>query len=290
VNQAFIRSCFVGLAVVCLALGGCRAKPVAGVHPRVVSFSPALTDMLFEMGLGDHVVGVTTQCTLPPGVDRPRVGDAFTVRAEPILAVEPDVVLTQSDSKEFETLTRIKPGIKVEHFTIERLDDIPAAVERIGELTAEPTLAAKINKEFRDTLKQVASRVRGKDRPRVLFIMGYENPSTGGAGSFIDDMIRQAGGINAAGNLSRWANLNLDAIIISKPDIIVCLLDNLENAPDAQKAKDYWLKIESLPAARSGRVYVVTDPLWTIPTPRLAKYVEKLSDIIHPSDVQSSSK
>ena len=96
--------------------------------------------------------------------------------------------------------------------------------------------------------------------------MGYETPATGGAGSFIDDMIHQAGGTNAAGDFPRWANLNLDAIMLSKADIVICQMDKPQ---DADKAKEYWLKIKSLPAADSGRVFVVCDPRWTIPTPSM---------------------
>ena len=75
------------IAAVALGLCGCpdRDRQRSAASPRIISFSPALTGIVFEMGLGDHVVGVTKYCELPPGQSRPVAGDAQNVNPEKIL-------------------------------------------------------------------------------------------------------------------------------------------------------------------------------------------------------------
>ena len=117
-----------------LILAGCPRdlpRPDAP-HPRVVSFSPAITTMLFEMGLADHVVGVTTYCTIPEGIEIPVVGSQLNIRAEPIVAVKPDVLLTQTTPARFETVRKLMPDITIEYFRIETLTDIAKPMARIA--------------------------------------------------------------------------------------------------------------------------------------------------------------
>jgi iron complex transport system substrate-binding protein len=262
-----------------LLLAGCR-KEVPRQQaplPRVVTFSPALTDMTFAMGLGDHVVGVTTRCTLPPGHERPRVGDRFSVSAESILAVEPDVLLVQQNPADFAAVQRLRPAVKVEHFDIERLADIPAAMRRIGTLCGDAALGDRAAGQFQLQLDAVASRVKGLPRPRVLFVIGYEKPGTGGRSSFIHDMIEAAGGVDAGEKYPRWADLGMESILNLAPDVLVCWVDPGQE----EQARARWQSFKALPAVAGQKVFVVSDPNWTIPTGKIAKLTADLADMIH---------
>jgi iron complex transport system substrate-binding protein len=255
--------------------GGATPNPNAP-RPRIVTFAPSLTDIVFDMGLGDHVVGVTTQCQLPPGQTRLVVGDALSPPStEAILSARPDVILTQVDPSQFQTVRKVNPSVRIEHFRIETLEDISSAVERIGRIVGQEELGKQVAAAFRSRLEEVRRRVAGLPRPRVLFVMDYHNPSTAGAGTFIDQMIETAGGVNAAAEkLSSWQSLNQETILSLRPDVLVCWV-----GPNEEKAaRDYWAR--SLPRVR---VFVVTERDWTIPTPRLASYVARLAEMIHPS-------
>ncbi|MCP4378143.1 MAG: ABC transporter substrate-binding protein, partial [bacterium] len=174
-------------------------------RPRTVSYSPAITDMIFEMGLGDHIVGVTTYCRPPEGVNIPIVGNDLNITAEPILAVDPDLLITQTNPQRFETLRKFNPDIHVEFFRIETLGDIADAMARIATLLNAADKGTSAREKFLARLDDVRRRVAGRAKPRVIFVMGHHNPSTAGKATFINELIEVAGGINiAAENYTGW--------------------------------------------------------------------------------------
>ncbi len=276
-----------------LALSTAAAQP-PGTAPaprvRIVSFSPAITDILFDMGLGGEVVGVTSHCRPPAGVDRPRVGDALTLNAAVILKARPDVIFTQSDPGKFQAVQDLDPRVRVVQLTLERLADVPRAMERIGQVAGRADLAAAARRRFEQAVDAVRRRVAGRPRPRVLFVMGTERPGVAGSNNFLADLIAAAGGINAGADipgLQRWPRTHIDAIVGAAPDVVVC--QELGRGRQGE-ARRYWLQWKGLPAARSGRVFVVDDPRWTWPTPRLAELAGELAEMIHGPAARPSAR
>ena len=271
-----------------LATLGCLAGPVRADRLRIVSFSPALTRILFDMGLGDQVVGVTTYCRPPDGARRPRVGNRQTIVTDVILAVDPDLILAQNDPDDFKGVREAAPDVKIVEIEIEVLADVPAAIEQIGRLVGEVELAATYEAFFQARLDAVRLRVANKPRPRVLFVMGTERPITAGDDSFIHDMIELAGGVNAGADIPGeivWRMTDIEAIVAASPDVVIC---QVTGAAETDDAREYWLQWRELPAARSGRVFVVTDPDWTIPSTRLAELAGELADMIHTTGRESA--
>jgi iron complex transport system substrate-binding protein len=268
------------LILLCAALAaGCSKGPPRpdAPAPRAVTYSPALTALVFQMGLGDHVVGVTKYCRLPAGETRVVVGDEVAVRAEKVLAVRPDVILIQQSPDDFAPVRRMAPDVRIEHFTIETLDAIPAAMKRIGEVLDAPEAGRRASEAFAEKLAAARRLAAGRDRPRVLFVMGYKTPSSAGKGTFIHEMIEAAGGENiVAEKYTGWKQPTIDYVVSRRPEVIVCQADE----PTAAEAKAYWLALEDLPAARNGRVFVVTDPGWTVPSARLADLTVRLAEMI----------
>jgi iron complex transport system substrate-binding protein len=253
------------------------------VPARIVSFSPAITDILFEMGLGEQVVGVTQFCSLPPGVDRPRVGDARAINAEAILTVWPSVIFTQSNPDLFQGVRNIDPDVRIVPITLERLSDIPATILRIGKEVGGEDQAAKKAAAFTAAIDAVRKSVAGKGRPRVMFVMGTDRPTVAGPGNFIADYLDAAGADNAGADIpgpTRWRTTHVEAIIKAAPDVLVC---QASAGQPAEAVRQYWLKWPEIPAVRAVRVFVVTDPRWSIPSTRLAELVPKLAELIHRS-------
>jgi len=277
------------LFAVILMLSGCRRDlPRADApSPRTVSFSPAITDMLFEMGLGDHVVGVTTYCRPPENAEIPVVGNQLNIRAEPILAVEPDVLLTQSSPERFETVRRLKSDIRIEFFRIETLSDIGDAMVRIAGVLGEPEKGRLARRRFDAKLDEVRRRVAGRPPRRVIFVMGHHDPSTAGRATFMNELIAAAGGVNAAAEkYDGWKPISIESLLKLAPDVIVCESD----ASAAVEAGQYWEKLTRA-SGRDVRVCVVTDHRWTIPTGRIADpFAARLADFIHPETAGGASQ
>ncbi len=256
-----------------------REQPQAAAStPRLASFSPALTDMLFEMDLGEQVVGVTRYCSLPAGEQRPALGDAIALSAEAVLAVQPDVLLIQSDPQRFAPLKQLDPQLKVEHFSIETLADISAAMRRVAAIAGRPDAGERAGGRFEEGLQELRARAADLPKTRALFVTGFEKPGTAGSGTFVHELIELLGGVNAAEQYQGWANLNLEYVLAAQPEVLICWTDPAQ----AEQARSRWQSLEDLPAARAGRVHVVTDPSWTLPTSALLQRAAELAIMLHP--------
>jgi iron complex transport system substrate-binding protein len=279
-NSAAARRWTVVLAMALLPAGCNDEAPLPdAAHPRIVSNSPALTQMLFDMGLGDHVVGVTTQCELPAGQTRPTVGAAIDIDAEAILSLQPHVVLTQTKLDRFQAVQNVAPEIRFEHFRFDSLSDIAAALQRIGEIAGCPEVGKAARGDFEAKLDAIRRRVAGRPRPRVMFVYGHDRPATSGRNTFVDDMIGLAGGVNvAAEQYDGWKKVNVEQVLVLKPDVLICQTDAGEEA----RSRKAWLSLTGLPAADSGRVYVVTDRHLTIPSTRSAGLAADIAAMLHP--------
>lgn len=270
------------------ACSGCgeESRETAGPRPRIVGLAPALTRMTFDMGLGDHIVGISGFTKLPDGEERPVVGDYMDVRIEPLLAVDPEIVLTQSDISQFETFQKAAPEVRIEHFEIETLADIAAAMERIGRITGNEEIGLAAGREFQEKLDAIRRRHSGRrhsgrrhsegHRPKVLFVIGYEQPLGCGSETFIDEMITLVGGENVlAGEFEGWKNTGLEAVLGTRPDIVVCQCQ----AGCEEETVRYWSDLGE--GRFATRVFAVTDSDWTIPAGHLADYAERLDRMVH---------
>lgn len=260
-------------------LPGCRKElPRADApRPRIVTYSPALTAIAFEMGLGEHVVGVTAFCELPDGQERPVVGDCQNVSTEKFVRVRPDVVFIQQDPATLGAVQRLLPDAKIEYFSIEKLSDIAEAMERIGHLAGRPELGRRHRRAFEDRLAAVRNRVAGLPRPKVYFLTGANPPAVAGRESFLHELIELAGGEDLSGQFARWSRISVEHILRDKPDVIVC-----QAYEDADRAREYLATLRGVPAVENGRVFVVTDRRWTIPSACMADLAEQLAGMIHP--------
>jgi len=275
-----IALCLTLAAGVLPSCGPGDTKTAPG-QKRVVSCSPATTRMLFDMGFGEQVVGVTKFCKLPAGQTRPRIVDALSVNTEAMLAVRPDVIFSQVDPSKFRGVTDADPHVKIVHLSIESLGDIPKAMLAIGRELGREQAARKKTDEFEATVEAVRRSVAHLAKKRVAFVMGTARPTAAGAGTFVSDMITAAGGVNVGSEIpgpTIWKPTQAEEIIRVRPEVLLCQISPGKEAD----ARNYWLQWKDIPAAMAGQVYVVSDPAWSIPSPHLADLLPKLAKMIHP--------
>jgi iron complex transport system substrate-binding protein len=269
------------LSLVFLAGPGCRSGPPRpdAPRPRVVTYSPALTEMVFALEMGDHVVGVTDLCDLPDGQNRPRLGDIH-VSAEKILSVDPDLVLVQHTTG-FEPFESNDDWPRVVHIRLDRLADVPAAAQLVASLLGDPDRGTRAAEAFQDRLDRVRAAVAGMDRPRVLLIEGTQRPAVHAAGTFVDDMLQIAGARPASRDIpgnQPWRQTRLERIVAAAPEVLL-----VKTTPEQlPAAREYWQQWEDIPAVAAGRVFYLTDDAWMRPGLHMARLAAELARMIHP--------
>jgi iron complex transport system substrate-binding protein len=267
-------------------------EPAASATPqRIVSLAPSVTEVLFALGLGDRVVGVTSFCRYPAEAARlPQVGGYLDLNLEAIVGLDPDlVVLIQAHNAARARLEALGlPTLQVDQSD---LGGILRSIEEIAERCGASERGGALVAEIRGRLDAVEQRVAGLPRPRTLAVVGREAGSgalatvwVAGTETFYDDVIRLAGGANAAApSPVAYPEVSREGLLHIDPDVIVDLLADLdERGVAAEAAAADWQAFSTLRAVRSGRVHALEHELTVVPGPRVAELVEQVAQVLHP--------
>lgn len=252
-------------------------------HPqRIISLAPNITEMLFALGLGDRIAGVTSYCDYPPEAkSKEKAGDTINPSLERIVALHPDLVLvsTASQLEYFDARLRER-GLPIFALDSHSLDSVIVALERLGELTGAQARAHQLTSSMREQISAVEARTR--DLPPVdVFLVIQRHPlMAAGDESFLTDVIRRAGGRSITTDAVReYALYSIEAVIAKSPGVII--VPSAEIAPRRLDEFD-WPELASTPAARNHRVYTVNNDLLLRPGPRLVAGLRDLASVLHP--------
>jgi iron complex transport system substrate-binding protein len=261
-----------------------------GVKPpqRIISLIPALTEVLFAVGAGPQVAAVSSFDRYPADVEKlPRVGALVDPDLERILSLRPDLVLVYGSQGDLRIqLERARvPVYLYEHAG---LADVTATIRdlgaRVGHRTAAERLAARIDAQ----LAGIRTRVAGRPRPRVLIVMGRESGAvrgvyaSGGIG-FIHDMVEAAGGNNVFASVKQQAlQATSEQILAQRPDVILELRIGTLSPAQVEREAAAWKPLSAIPAVRTGRIAILTDPRTVVPGPRVAEGTDLIARALHP--------
>ena len=252
---------------------------------RIVSLAPSNTEILFALGLGDKVVGVTTYCDYPEEAKaKPKIGSLISVDYETLLASAPDLILATTTQAK-----RIVPelegkGLAVVVIDPTNLEDVLAKIRLVGRLTGRPdeaqALVEKMDARVRETQARLAT---AKTSPRVFWEVTRELISPGPS-SFIGDMIVRAGGTNIVADTSiKWPRLSQEVIIASDPEVII-VGDHAEQVTPAEiAARPGW---QTISAVKAGRMVPVDPNVVNRAGPRIVDGFELVARAIHPEVFQ----
>ncbi len=261
---------------------------------RIVSLAPSVTEILFALDLGDQIVGVTDQCNYPPTVKGiERVSGFGTPNIEKLLALGPDMVIACGLEKPEFSETLRQAGIQVVNVQktgfIASFPELFDAVSQVGAATGRSAEARKLVAGMQAELDAVAARadqINDARRPRV-FVEIEESPlMTAGAGSFIDDLIRRAGGRNVAHEItSAYPRIDPEKVVVWDPEVIlVAHSDHPGEAAERLARHIGWLNVT---AVRDRRVIDDIDAdLLFRPGPRLVEGVKALAARLHPENLK----
>ncbi|MDR2763264.1 MAG: ABC transporter substrate-binding protein [Planctomycetaceae bacterium] len=259
---------------------------------RIISTTPAITELLFEIGLGDKIVGDSAFTLYPPEAAKiEKIGGLYDRNNEKIISLQPDLVVFPFEDVQFDQkLAQYKIGrLAVDHRSISGLLE---SYELVGKLFGGDYLerARKKRREFEDFLRECKSQSEKLKKLRVLTIIDrqrgtgrIDNVFIAGADLFFSEILSLAGGENVASNLSvPYPNISTEAIIDFNPDVIIDLQVIPEDDKSMEKTlRSDWDTIKELvPAVKRGDIFIITDNYISIPGPRIPLIIKKFRKIL----------
>ena len=278
------------MSFVCFVVGFVSFVVNAQSNPqRIVSLVPALTEMLFAVGAGPQVVGVSSYDEYPPQVKSlPRVGALLDPDTERILSLKPDLVLTYGSQVDLQSQLR-RASIPTFDYRHGGLDHIFVTMRQLGQRTGHTTDANAIIASIEARIDAVKARVAGKPRPRTLLVFDREpkalrNIYVSGGSGFLRDMLVAAGGQDVFEDVGRESvQATTETILVRAPEVILEIRSqNIPVGAELDEEIAAWSRLAAVPAVRNRRVYFITGQHMSVPGPRVADGIERMAKVLHP--------
>ncbi len=253
----------------------------APVYSRIITFTPALTEIVYALDQGHRVVGTSSFVTYPTDAALlPRVGGIVDPNLELITQLDPDLILTQGVIPGLESI-RGGMSAHVENLSIETLDELYETITQIGSLLACPADAKILTLRLRLELAEVA-KMAGKRAVRKVFICLGRDPGraarlfTTGRGSFISEIVSIAGGVNVFQELgARYREVSGEEVLARTPDVVLDFGGGWAAERSMTAVLAAW---QSLFPRESVRIVVITEDYVLYPGPRLGLLARTIAD------------
>jgi iron complex transport system substrate-binding protein len=252
---------------------------------RIISLSPAHTEILFALGLGSRIVGVTDYSDYPPeAASKQNVGSYDAPNIEQIVALEPDLVLATEEHKA-ETEALEKRGITVVALNPGTVSEVLQTITLIGQITGQDKEAATLVASMQQRIDAVTAKTKSlsaAQKPRVFVVIWHDPIWTVGSGTFHDELITMAGGVNIAHDLSGYTDISLENVIIGNPQVIIAGVGMGDGADASLVFMQTDSRLKNVDARVDNRVYGANMDIVSRPGPRLADALEVIYALIHP--------
>ncbi|NLH27874.1 MAG: cobalamin-binding protein [Syntrophomonadaceae bacterium] len=254
---------------------------------RIVSLTPSNTEILFALGLGEKVVGVTSYCDYPEEAkDKPKIGD-LKGNVEAIVASEPDLVLAKGILNDDAVEKLRKLDIPVLCLDPESIEGVYRAIELIAKATGTNEKGEEIIGEMKekiDSVEKKVAKIPQEERLRVFIEVGSDPLYTAGKETFVDELVVLAGGINIADDIKGYQMYSSEAVVKNNPDVILSADSYYVDIKQEIKKRAGW---EEIKAVQEGKVIDELDTnLLNRPGPRSALAVELIAKALYPEIFQ----
>lgn len=248
---------------------------------RAISLAPSLTEMIFAVGAGDRLVGVTTYCNYPAETAAlEKVGDTQTPNIEKIISLQPQVIFISTASQlESFMNTLEEQGIAVYVTNPRTLDEVFENLNKLGDLFGRSDEASGLIASLagRASLvrhqgdpRQDGVQTLAKDKPRVFVQISKEPLFTIGRDSFLTEIVESAGGISTTKDIATaYPKISKETALALNPDVI--LLSDSEDNPDPSDV------FKNSPAVKNNRVFKINADIISRPGPRLVDALEEIA-------------
>lgn len=244
---------------------------------RIVSLSPANTEILFALGAGEKVVGVTSYCNYPEETNNiDKIGNFEGANLELIKSAEPDVVLAGGYIQE--DLISSLEALDIPVVSTEALDftGIYDSIKLISEISGTVEKGKEIISDMENKIENTIQKTKDLDKPKVFYVVWTDPITTAGNKTFIDDIIKTAGGINTAEKVENWAKYSAEELLADNPDMLIA--SNF-CTPEAV-SKEYFEESDifnKLDCVKDGKIYMISnDDIFSRPAPRVLEAIDEL--------------
>ena len=256
----------------------------ASQQPRYVSLAPATTEILFALGLSKQIIGDTVNCNYPEEAKfLPKVGSFSDPNIEKIIFLKPDIVFA-TGLEQSPAVTKLKKAnLRVIVSDPKNLAELFDSIGEIGFATRRQAEASALMENMREEIRQVKNKARliPENKKKKVFIeIWYDPIMTAGKGSFVDELISLAGGINIAYDTPRaYSRFSAETIIQRNPDVIILGYMSQSGASKLISRRLGW---QSIKAIKNGQVIFRINPdLILRPGPRIAEGLKQIYDSLY---------
>ena len=254
---------------------------------RIVSVAPSITEILFALGAGDQVVGVTTYCNYPEAAKaKPKIGGYTTPSLETILGLRPDQVIMMKNRPDVAQKLR-QAGIDVTELQPENLAGIYESIRTIAEKIGMPARGRSLIQSIEGQLHAIATEKGDGPKPKVLFIVGRTPGAVSdliavGRGSYISELIALAGADNVFADTGvPYPKVNMEDVIRRNPDVIIDMGHNeMVTEKQKQSVKQLWKKYSFLRAVQRDAVFPISADYFVTPGPRVGLAVRDIRKMV----------
>ena len=261
----------------------------AATPNRIISTSPAITEILFALGAGDQVVGVTDFCSYPKKACLlPSIGGPLNPSTETWISLKPDLIIIQEDSEIIQKSAKIFriPSLIV---SFSNLRNILTSIHIIADSLQVSEAGHQLTEKIKIRINDYRSRLKELKPRQVLMLLSDTNdPSRDlyavGRGTFLNELLTIAGGENVLPDtMAKYPKISKEYIIAKSPEIIIEVgpKSNLSNE-EIKVRKKTWGKYSTLRAVKDDRLYFIGADYILIPGPRLLNILDDFTRTIHP--------
>jgi len=277
--SAFICVRIIFLFIACTPTA--LAAELVIVPKRIISLSPATTEVLYSLGLGDRIVGVTSFCDHPAEAKKKaKIGGMSNPSLEAIVELKPDIVVMTTDGNPREVDDRLRGmSLKTYVWTARTLAELPRGIRELAGAMGVKERGEKLAREMEEGMEKNGSSAKrqrsGTSMKKVVYIVWPEPLLVAGPETAIHDAMVLLGLENVAGHAqSSYPRYSIEELIRSSPDVVVI---GKGVGMDIRTVSEGVLKkLASVPAVKNGKVCYVSDNLYRL-APRVIQGIEELA-------------
>ena len=263
---------------------------VQAAPQRIVSMSPPITEILFALGLGDRVVGVTSFCDYPPEAQaKDKIGGIIDPSEEKVVALEPDLIFATVGNPKPVLESFARNGLTVFSVNPDRFDEVSSTLRSVARICGVSQAGERLAGDMESAASEIRDKVAGLDessKPRALFVVWLDPLHVAGPKTYLDDMLTLCGARNVAAETENpWKQYSVEMAVSANPDVLV-IGAHQSVAPEDQKtyiaelrANPQWSTVK---AVKSGRIGFIHSDLVSRTGPRLTRGLSQLAAILHP--------